>query len=60
MVAGVVIFRFAGKAWYMQGMSGLAHREKMPNYLLQWEAIRRARRLDVSYTICGVRRMSSL
>jgi lipid II:glycine glycyltransferase (peptidoglycan interpeptide bridge formation enzyme) len=42
-VAGVVIFRFAGKAWYMQGMSALAHREKMPNYLLQWEAIRRAK-----------------
>jgi lipid II:glycine glycyltransferase (peptidoglycan interpeptide bridge formation enzyme) len=42
-VAGVVIFRFAGRAWYMQGMSGLAHREKMPNYLLQWEAIHRAK-----------------
>jgi lipid II:glycine glycyltransferase (peptidoglycan interpeptide bridge formation enzyme) len=42
-VAGVVIFRFAGRAWYMQGMSGLEHREKMPNYLLQWEAIRRAK-----------------
>lgn len=42
-VAGVVIFRFGRKAWYMQGMSSLAHREKMPNYLLQWEAMRRAR-----------------
>jgi len=42
-VAGLVIFRFAGRAWYMQGMSGLEHREKMPNYLLQWEAIRRAK-----------------
>jgi peptidoglycan pentaglycine glycine transferase (the first glycine) len=42
-VAGVVIFRFAGRAWYMNGMSGLAHREKMPNYLLQWEAMCRAR-----------------
>lgn len=42
-VAGVVIFRFAGKAWYMQGMSCLAHREKMPNYLLQWMAIQRAK-----------------
>jgi lipid II:glycine glycyltransferase (peptidoglycan interpeptide bridge formation enzyme) len=42
-VAGVVIFRFAGKAWYMQGMSSQEHREKMPNYLLQWEAIRRAK-----------------
>ena len=42
-VAGLVIFRFASRAWYMQGMSGLEHREKMPNYLLQWEAIRRAK-----------------
>jgi len=42
-VAGVVIFRFAGTAWYMQGMSGLAHREKMPNHILQWEAIQRAK-----------------
>jgi lipid II:glycine glycyltransferase (peptidoglycan interpeptide bridge formation enzyme) len=42
-VAGVVIFRFGRKAWYMHGMSSLAHREKMPNYLLQWEAMRRAR-----------------
>jgi lipid II:glycine glycyltransferase (peptidoglycan interpeptide bridge formation enzyme) len=42
-VAGVVIFRFAGKAWYMQGMSRPAHREKMPNYLLQWQAIQRAK-----------------
>ncbi len=42
-VAGVIIFRFANKAWYMYGMSSLAHRDKMPNYLLQWEAIKRAK-----------------
>ena len=42
-VAAVVIFRFAGKAWYINGMSGRAHRNKMPNYLLQWEAMRRAK-----------------
>jgi lipid II:glycine glycyltransferase (peptidoglycan interpeptide bridge formation enzyme) len=42
-VAGVVIFRFAQRAWYINGMSALAHREKMPNYLLQWEAMRRAK-----------------
>jgi len=42
-VAGVVIFRFAGKAWYMFGMSYPLHREKMPNHLLQWEAMRRAK-----------------
>ncbi|MGE5123530.1 MAG: lipid II:glycine glycyltransferase FemX [Acidobacteriaceae bacterium] len=42
-VAGVIIFRFSGKAWFLYGMSKLAHREKMPNYLLQWEAIKRAK-----------------
>jgi len=42
-VAGVVIFRFARTAWYMQGMSSLLQRDKMPNYLLQWEAIRRSK-----------------
>jgi len=42
-VAGVIIFRFARKAWYLYGMSRLAHRDKMPNYLLQWEAIKRSR-----------------
>lgn len=42
-VAGLVIFFFAGKAWYLYGMSREAHREKMPNYLLQWEAMRRAK-----------------
>jgi len=42
-VAAVVIYRFAGKAWYLSGMSVEAHREKMPNYLLQWEAMRRAK-----------------
>jgi lipid II:glycine glycyltransferase (peptidoglycan interpeptide bridge formation enzyme) len=42
-VAGVIIFRFAGKAWYLYGMSTVVHRDKMPNYLLQWEAIKRAK-----------------
>ena len=42
-VAGLVIFRFAGRAWYMFGMSREIHREKMPNYLLQWEAMIRAK-----------------
>jgi peptidoglycan pentaglycine glycine transferase (the first glycine) len=42
-VAGAIIFRFAKKAWYLFGMSRVLHREKMPNYLLQWEAIKRAK-----------------
>jgi len=53
-VAGVIIFRFGGRAWYMFGMSREAHREKMPNYLLQWEAIVRAKQEGcVSYDLWG-------
>jgi lipid II:glycine glycyltransferase (peptidoglycan interpeptide bridge formation enzyme) len=43
LIAALIVFRFASKAWYMYGMSLPAHREKMPNHLLQWEAIRRAK-----------------
>jgi peptidoglycan pentaglycine glycine transferase (the first glycine) len=42
-VGAVIIFRFASRAWYVYGMSLDVHREKMPAYLLQWEAMRRAR-----------------
>jgi lipid II:glycine glycyltransferase (peptidoglycan interpeptide bridge formation enzyme) len=42
-VAGIFSFYFARRAWYLYGMSRQAHREKMPNYLLQWEAMRRAK-----------------
>lgn len=42
-VAAVIVFRFGQKAWYLYGMSRQLHREKMPNVLLQWEALRRAK-----------------
>ncbi|MGD2155454.1 MAG: peptidoglycan bridge formation glycyltransferase FemA/FemB family protein [Anaerolineales bacterium] len=42
-VAALVIFRFGGSAWYLHGMSRPVHRKKMPNYLLQWEAMCRAK-----------------
>lgn len=42
-VGAVFLFAFAGRAWYLYGMSREAHREKMPNYLLQWEAMRWAK-----------------
>jgi peptidoglycan pentaglycine glycine transferase (the first glycine) len=42
-VAGLLLFRFASRAWYLYGMSREHHRDKMPNYLLQWEAIRAAK-----------------
>jgi lipid II:glycine glycyltransferase (peptidoglycan interpeptide bridge formation enzyme) len=41
-VAALVMFLFGKRAWYFYGMSTNAHREKMPNYLLQWEAMREA------------------
>ncbi len=43
-VAGLVLFYFGTHAWYFYGMSREAHRELMPNYLLQWEAMRQAKR----------------
>jgi peptidoglycan pentaglycine glycine transferase (the first glycine) len=42
-VGGLIWFCFAGKAWYLYGMSREIHRDKMPNYLLQWEAMKRAK-----------------
>ena len=44
-VGAVVIFRFAGRAWYFYGMSLDEHREKMFNHRLQWEAMRYAQTL---------------
>lgn len=42
-VAAIFIFYFAGRAYYVYGMSRHVHREKMPSYFLQWEAIKRAK-----------------
>ena len=44
-VAGLLLFYFAERSWYLYGMSTDLHREKMPNYLLQWEAIRISKNL---------------
>ena len=41
-VAAIIVFYSAHKAWYVYGMSREIHREKMPNYLLQWQAIQNA------------------
>ena len=42
-VAAIFVFYFAGRAYYVYGMSRDVHREKMPTYLLQWEAMKRAK-----------------
>jgi lipid II:glycine glycyltransferase (peptidoglycan interpeptide bridge formation enzyme) len=42
-VAAIFVFYFVGRAYYVYGMSRNVHREKMPTYHLQWEAIKRAK-----------------
>ena len=44
-IAAVFVFHFDGYAIYLHGMSIEAHREKMPNYLLQWQAMLHAQSL---------------
>ncbi len=43
VLAGVLLFRFGDKAWYMYGASTDRHRNLMPNHLLQWEAMKWAK-----------------
>jgi lipid II:glycine glycyltransferase (peptidoglycan interpeptide bridge formation enzyme) len=40
ILAGLFLFHFGKKSWYLYGMSSDEHRDLMPNYGLQWEAIR--------------------
>lgn len=42
-VAAIFLFMFAGRGYYVYGMSRDKHREKMPTYLLQWAAMKHAR-----------------
>lgn len=43
MIGGLFLFHQFARSWYLYGMSGAEHRDKMPNHLLQWEAIRHAK-----------------
>jgi peptidoglycan pentaglycine glycine transferase (the first glycine) len=42
-LAGLLLFYFGSTAWYMYGASSERERQRMPNYLLQWEAMRWAK-----------------
>ena len=42
-IAGLMAFACGQKAWYMFGASSNEHRDTMPNYALQWAAIRWAK-----------------
>ena len=54
-LAALMVFAFGKRAWYFYGGSANVHRERMPNYLLQWEAMRWARSLGCQeYDLWGV------
>jgi lipid II:glycine glycyltransferase (peptidoglycan interpeptide bridge formation enzyme) len=54
-LAMLMVICIGSRAWYLYGASRSAHREKMPTYLLQWEAIRWAiKRQCISYDLWGV------
>jgi lipid II:glycine glycyltransferase (peptidoglycan interpeptide bridge formation enzyme) len=39
-MAGLFLLKYGRRAWYFYGASSERHRRDMPNYLLQWEALR--------------------
>lgn len=43
VVAGLILFRYGQTAWYMYGASTEQFRQYMPNHLLQWAAMSRAK-----------------
>ncbi|HET7009377.1 MAG TPA: peptidoglycan bridge formation glycyltransferase FemA/FemB family protein [Anaerolineales bacterium] len=54
-LAGLMVFGRGSRAWYLYGASTNESRNLMPTYLLQWEAMRWARRRGCeSYDLWGI------
>ena len=54
-IAGLMVFASGSRCWYLYGASSSLHRERMPTYLLQWEAMKWARSKGcVQYDLYGV------
>ncbi|WP_376796206.1 lipid II:glycine glycyltransferase FemX [Thermogemmatispora sp.] len=55
LLAGICVGRMGREALYLYGASGNEQRQLMPNYLLQWEAMRRARASGATrYDLWGI------
>jgi lipid II:glycine glycyltransferase (peptidoglycan interpeptide bridge formation enzyme) len=53
-IAGLMLFFLGSRAWYLFGMSTGQNRDLMPNYLLQWEAMREAKKAGcTTYDLWG-------
>lgn len=54
-IAGLMVFKNQKSAWYFYGASSDTHRDLMPNYLLQWEAMQWAKKQGCSvYDLWGI------
>ena len=54
-LAGIMIFTRGKRAWYFYGASNSQERNRMPTYLLQWEAMRwAASRGCIEYDLWGI------
>ena len=54
-LAALMVFAHGKRAWYFYGASANIHRERMPTYLLQWEAMRWAKSIGCTeYDLWGV------
>lgn len=55
ILASIMVFTQGDRAWYLYGASSNEKRELMPTYILQWEAIKWARKRGcVEYDLWGV------
>ncbi len=55
LLAGVMVFAWGRRAYYLYGASSDEHRNLMPNYLVQWRAMEWARnRGCTSYDLWGI------
>ncbi len=53
-LAGLVLFVYENRSWYFYGMSTEKHRNLMPTYLLQWEAMKISKQMGCTlYDLWG-------